>query len=105
MAIFTYLLIGLYAVLTGLAGIIQWKEAGFRLPVFSFVIVSISIVGILFIPNKDWLFRLLIFTFVLYHVLAVIEGLFSNGRLKISHHFIRFVFHCIMILLVYKFIK
>ena len=105
MVIFTYLLIGLYASLTVIAAVYQWKEVGFRVPSFLFICVSIVIVMILFISNKDWMFSLLIAAFILFHFLAIAEGLLTNGRLKYSHHIIRFVFHCIMAVLVYKFIK
>ncbi|MEI4770989.1 hypothetical protein WAX74_15305 [Psychrobacillus sp. FJAT-51614] len=105
MVIIIYILIGLYAVLTGMAGMKQWKEVGFRVQTFLFIIVSISILVILFIPNKDWMFILLIIAFVLFHILAVAEGMLTNRRLTYSHHIIRFTFHCIIVLLVYKFIK
>ena len=104
MAYITYGLIGLYAGLTGIAGLNQWKEEGFRWRLFFFVIVSISIIVILFMPNKVWMFGLLILTFVALHILAVAEGLFKFGRLNYRHHFIRFIFHCIIMLIVYKFI-
>ena len=105
MVIILYLLIGLYAVLTGMAGVMQWKEAGFRVRALLFIIVSIGIVVILCIPNKDWLFILLIIAFILLNILAIAEGMLTNGRLKYSHHIFRFIFHCIIALLVYKFIK
>ena len=105
MGVITYGLIGLYALLTGMAGVEQWKEEGFRVRSILFVIVSIGIIGSLLLPNKDWMLIFLIVAFLLYHVLAVVEGLLTNGRIKYSHHAIRFVFHSIMIVLVYQFIK
>ena len=105
MVIFIYLLIGLYAVLTGLAGVMQWKEKKYLGQSFLFVAVSIGILLTLFIPNKEWMFILLILAFVLLHILAAAEGLRKNGKLTYSHHIIRFIFHCMLVLLVYKFIK
>lgn len=104
MVIITNILIGLYAVLIGVAGIKKWQEVGFEVRTFMFVIVSISMFLILCIPNKDWLFILLLIAFILLHILAVTEGRLSNGRITFSHHIIRFIFHCIIALMVYKFI-
>ena len=104
MAFITYGLIGLYAGLTGMAGLKQWKEKGLRFLSLLFVIVSIGILVILAIPNKEWLFSSLIIAFVLLHILAVATGLLKFGRLNYHHHIIRFIFHCIIMLIVYKFI-
>lgn len=104
MVIITNILIGLYAVLIGVAGIKKWQEVGFEVRTFMFVIVSISMLLILCIPNKVWLFILLLIAFILLHILAVTEGRLSNGRITFSHHIIRFIFHCIIALMVYKFI-
>lgn len=104
MVIITNILIGLYAVLIGVAGIKKWQEVGFEVRTLMFVIVSISMLLILCIPNKDWLFILLLIAFILLHILAVTEGRLSNGRITFSHHIIRFIFHCIIALMVYKFI-
>lgn len=104
MVIITYILIVLYAVLTGVAGVSQLKEVGFRARLFLFIAVSIAIIAILFIPNKDWMLVLLVVTFTMYHILAIAEGLLSKRRVKYSHHIIRFIFHCIMVLMVYHFI-
>jgi len=104
MVILTTILIVLYAVLIGVAGIKKWKEVGFEVRTFIFVIISISILLILCIPSKGWLFILLIIAFILLHILAVIEGRLTNGRITFSHHIIRFIFHCIIALMVYKFI-
>ena len=105
MAIVIYLLIGLYAFLMGLAGIKQWKDVGYHVRTLLFVIVSTGIILILFIPNKYLLFLLLIFSFVLLHILTIINGLVTNGRVNYSHHIIRFIFHCIILLMVYKFLE
>ena len=105
MVIFTYILIGLYASLTAIAGVKQWNEVGFQLRYLLFVIVSIGILFIIFISNKVWMFRLLIVAFILLHLLAISEGVLANGRLKYSHHIVRFLFHCVITGLVYKFIK
>ncbi|MGN7479377.1 hypothetical protein ACTHOQ_16170 [Solibacillus silvestris] len=105
MVFIIYLLIGLYAVLTGIAGVNQWKEEGLRLRTVMFVIVSIGIFIILVLPNKDWMLSLLIIAFVLLHILAIAEGLQKFGRLNYRHHIIRCIFHCIIVLLVYIFIK
>ena len=105
MASVTYILIGLYAFLMAIAGIKQWKEVGYHVRALLFVIVSIGIILILFISNKDLLFLLLILSFVLLHILTVFQGIVTNGRITYSHHISRFIFHSIMILMVYKFIK
>ena len=104
MSIITYVLVGMYAVLTGLIGMVQWKENGFQIRIFLFVIVSLVMLLTLFIPNKDWTFILLIATFSLFHILAVAEGLKTKGQLTYSHHIIRFIFHCFLVFLVYKYI-
>lgn len=105
MAIMTYILIGLYALLTGIAGVNQWKEVGYNVRALLFVIVSVGIIVILCMPNKDLLFILLIIAFVLVHLLAIFQGILKNGQLTYSHHIIRFIFHCIIIFMVYNFIK
>ena len=105
MELFIYGLIGLYALLTGIAGFQQWKERGYQARALLFIVVSIAIVITLFIPSKDVLFLLLILEFVLLHVLAVAEGLLTNATLRYSHHITRFIFHCILLLMVYKFMK
>ena len=103
MSIITYVLIGMYAVLTGLVGMIQWRENGFQIRIFLFVVVSLVMLLTLFIPNKDWTFILLIFALSLLHILAVVEGLRTKGQLTYSHHIIRFIFHCLLVLMVYKY--
>lgn len=105
MGIFTNGLIGIYALLTGLAGIVHWKENGYQVHSLLFIVVSSGMIGMLLIPNKDWMLILLFLAFVLLHILAVAQGLRSNGQLRYIHHFVRFIFHCILILLVSKFIK
>ena len=105
MVILTYIFIGLYASLTGIAGIKQWKEVGYHTRAFLFVITSICIILILFIQNKDLLFILLIVAFVVLHMLTIIQGVVTNGRINFSHHIIRFIFHSIIILMVYLFIR
>lgn len=100
-----YVLIGLYAVLTGMAGFMQWKGNKYQVQSFLFVNISIGILVTIFILNKDWMFILLILAFVLLHILTIAEGLMANGQLRYSHHIFRFTFHCILILLVYNFIK
>ncbi|MFJ8519880.1 hypothetical protein [Lysinibacillus xylanilyticus] len=102
MDIITYALIGLYALLTGIAGLHQWKENGYQIRTFLFVVLSISILGTIFLPNKALVLMLLIIEFVLLHVLAVAEGLLTNKQLRYSHHMVRFIFHCILLLMVYK---
>lgn len=99
-----YVLIGVYALLTGIAGLHQWKENGFQIRTFLFVVISISILVTIFLPNKALVLMLLIFEFVLLHVLTVVEGLLTNKQLRYSHHIVRFIVHCILLLLVYKFI-
>ncbi|QDQ02187.1 hypothetical protein FOH38_17795 [Lysinibacillus fusiformis] len=105
MVIIVYVLIGLYAFLTGIAGMMQWKAGGFQVRAFLFVVVSIGMFAILFIPNKDWTFIWLVLAFVLLQIVAVAEGMLTNGRLTYSHHIIRLIFHCIIALLVYIYIK
>ncbi|TQR29298.1 hypothetical protein C7Y47_18295 [Lysinibacillus sphaericus] len=104
MDIIVYVLIGVYVLLTGIAGLHQWKENGFQIRAFLFVVISISILVTIFLPNKALVLMLLILEFVLLHVLTVAEGLLTNKQLRYSHHIIRFIFHCILLLLVYKFI-
>ncbi|MEY9971617.1 hypothetical protein ABH966_001990 [Lysinibacillus sp. RC46] len=104
MDIIVYVLIGVYALLTGIAGLYQWKEHGYQIRTFLFVLLSIGILVTIFIPNKALVLVLLILEFVLLHVFAVAEGLLTNKQLRYSHHIVRFIFHCILLLLVYKFI-
>lgn len=105
MASVTYILSGLYAFLMAVAGIKQWKEEGYHIRALLFIIVSTGIILTLFIPNKDLLFLLLIISFVFLHILTIIQGIVTNGRIKYSHHISRFILHSIIILMVYKFIK
>ncbi|MGE8035842.1 hypothetical protein B1B04_21470 [Lysinibacillus sp. KCTC 33748] len=104
MAIITYVLIGLYALLTGIAGLQQWRENGYQIRTFLFIVLFICILVTIFLPNKALVLMLLILEFVLIHVLAVAEGLVTNKQLRYSHHVVRFIFHCILLLMVYKFI-
>ncbi|MBD8038573.1 MULTISPECIES: hypothetical protein [Solibacillus] len=99
MAVVT-MLIGLYAFLTGIAGIKQCRTEGFQVRSFMFVLVSIGIIVSLFIPNKEWQFLLLLVAFILLHLLAIAQGIATNGRINYRHHIIRFIFHCIIILMV-----
>ena len=105
MALVTYLLIGLYALLTAVAGIKQCRALGFRGRGLMFVIVSLGIIVTLFIRDKDLQFLLIILAFILLHLLAIAQGIATNGRINYRHHIIRFIFHCIIILMVYKFMK
>lgn len=105
MVIFTYSLIGIYASLTAIAGVKKWNEEGFRWRYLLFFIVSIGVFLIQFIPNKDWTFPLLIVAFILLHILAITEGIRKNGQLNYNHHIIRFLFHCIIVVMVYKYIN
>ncbi|MFF2178708.1 hypothetical protein ACFVT8_19945 [Lysinibacillus sp. NPDC058147] len=104
MDIIAYVLIGVYALLTGIACLHQWKENGFQLRTFLFVVLSVGMLVTIFLPNKTLVLMILILEFVLLHVLAIAEGLLTNNQLRYSHHIVRFIFHCILLLLVYKFI-
>lgn len=104
MDIIAYVLIGVYALLTGIAGLHQWKENGYQLRTFLFVVLSIGMLVTIFLPNKTLVLMLLILEFVLLHVLAIAEGLLTNKQLRYSHHIVRFLFHCILLLVAYKFI-
>ncbi|WP_409368905.1 hypothetical protein [Lysinibacillus sp. 38-6] len=104
-AIITNVLIGGYALLIGLASVLQWKEKGYQLRTFIFIILSLSMLLTLWIPDREWLLLFLIVEFILLHVVAVAEGLYTNKQLTYSHHIIRFVFHCILLLMVSKFTK
>ncbi|MFC9540615.1 hypothetical protein ACFTQ7_12105 [Lysinibacillus sp. NPDC056959] len=100
MAIITYVLIGLYALLTGIASLQQWREKGYQVRTFLFMVLSICILVTIFLPNKALVLMLLILEFVLLHVLAVAEGLVTKKQLRYSHHIVRFIFHCILLLMV-----
>lgn len=101
----TYVLIGLYATLTGSAGVIQWKETGFQVRSFLFVLVSTGMLVTLFLPNKNMMFALLIMVFLVFHILAIMEGLKKKGRLTYSHHLVRFLVHLLFVALVFKYIN
>jgi len=105
MIMITYGLIEAYAILTGLAALMQWKEKGYQLRTLFFVLLSTSILLTIWIPYKEWILKILIFEFMMFHLLAIIEGQLTNNKLRYSHHIIRFIFHCILLLLVSKFIK
>ena len=105
MNIIVYVLVGAYALLTGVAGVQQWKEKGFHVRTCLFVLVSISILVTICLPNKELVFILLIAEFVLLHLLAMAEGVFTNGKMNYRHHIIRFLFHCLVLGMVYKFLK
>lgn len=104
MAISIYVLIGLYAILTGVAGIYQLKERKPQIRSLLFVFVSISIFVILLIPNKTSMLIMLVIAFIGMHLLSMAEGLLTKGKLTYSHHIFRFIFHVILVLLVYNFI-
>jgi hypothetical protein len=100
----TYGLIGAYALLTGVAGIVQWKDKGFQVRTLLFIISAISIVAALWIPNKTTMLMMLLLFFVLLHVLAIAEGLLTNGKIRYGHHLFRLVFHLTLFFLVFQFI-
>ncbi len=104
MIIIIYVLIGLYAILIGMAGVSQLKENDFRVRSIFFVVLPISMLLILFVPNKSSMFIMLIVAFIIMHLLSIAEGILTNGKLIYSHHIIRFIFHVILVLLVYNFI-
>ncbi|MFJ7667166.1 hypothetical protein ACIQXI_08655 [Lysinibacillus sp. NPDC097195] len=105
MAMVTYVLIGGYALLIGLASLLQWKEKGYQLRTMLFIILSLSMFLTIQLPYKEWLLNLLIVEFILLHVVTVAEGLYTKKQLTYSHHIIRFVFHCILLIMVSKFTK
>ncbi len=104
MAFFTYGLIGGYAVLIAIAGVVQWKDTNYRILSGLFVLLSLSMAVTIIIPDNGWLFAGLILELLLLSVLAVAEGFLTKGRLAYSHHMVRFIFHGILILLLYNFI-
>lgn len=103
--VITYILIGIYALLTGIAGLQQWKGNKYQVRPFLFVVLSIVILVTLFIPSKAAVLVMLIISFFLLHMLAVAEGMLTNNRIRYSHHIIRFILHCILLLMAYKFIR
>lgn len=103
MEFITLLFILLYAALTGIAGIVQWREKGFQVRTSLFILVSIVMFSALWIPIDAVMVTLLIITFVFLHVLAILEGLQTNGKLRISHHLIRFGVHVVLVILVIQF--
>ncbi|GAA0594394.1 hypothetical protein GCM10009001_08110 [Virgibacillus siamensis] len=105
MAIVTYVLIGLYAGLTGLAGVIQWKEKDYKVRSLLFVITAVSLLAVLWIPDVNTMLFLLVTVFIILHILAVTEGLKRNGVLHYRHHAIRLAFHIGLIFLVFKYIN
>lgn len=104
LAIIIYVLIGLYAILTGTAGMLQWKEIGFQVRSLLFVVMSISMLILLFISNKNSMFIMLIVVFIIIHLLSLAEGMLTKKQLTYSHHIFRFTFHVILLMLVYNFI-
>ncbi|MDE1549828.1 hypothetical protein [Jeotgalibaca caeni] len=104
MVISIYVLIGFYAVLTGLAGVSQWKESKNQVRPVLFVLITISMLVILLIPDKRNMLLLLIVTFVMLHILSMAEGIRTKGKLTYSHHLFRFLFHALLLVLVYKFL-
>jgi len=105
MIIITYVLIEAYALLIGLAALLQWKEKGYQMRTLFFVLLSTSILLTIWIPYKEWIIKLLILEFLTLHLLALLEGQLTNNKFRYSHHIIRFIFHCIILLLVSKFLK
>ncbi|MFD2638891.1 hypothetical protein [Piscibacillus salipiscarius] len=104
MVIVIYVLISLYAILTGMAGIIQLKENEVQFRSVFFVVVSISMLINLFTPNKNSMIIMLIVLFIIMHILSITEGILTKRKLTYSHHIIRFIFHVILVLLVYNYI-
>ncbi|MEK4487396.1 hypothetical protein MHH81_17870 [Psychrobacillus sp. FSL H8-0484] len=51
MVMVTYVLIGLYAILTGAAGVIQWKETRVQVRSFLFGLVSTGMLVTLFLSG------------------------------------------------------
>lgn len=100
----TFGLISLYALLTGLAGIAQGYKKGFQLRTNLFIMISICLLGLWWIPSNRIMLGILILAFIALHILAVLEGLFLNGKIRYSHHIVRFVFHIFIVILVIEFI-
>ncbi|QFG00486.1 hypothetical protein PB01_17685 [Psychrobacillus glaciei] len=105
MTVITYVLISLYAILTGVAGIVQWKETGFQIRSLLFVIVAMGMLVTLFLLNKNMMFVSLIVLFIVLHILAIAEGMLKNGKLTYSHHIIRLNFHLVLLVFVFILIK
>lgn len=99
-----YGLIGLYAVLTGVAGIFQLIERKSPVRSVLFVLVAISMLVSLLVPNKSNMLILLIVAFIILHLLSIAEGLATKGKLTYRHHILRFLFHAVLVMLVYNFI-
>ncbi|GKV57751.1 hypothetical protein NCCP2222_36980 [Sporosarcina sp. NCCP-2222] len=104
MAIAVYGIIGLYAVLMCTAGVQKWKEQGFQLRAVFFIAVSLGILATLFISSKEVVLWMLLVEFGLLHILALAEGK-GNGRIRYSHHLFRLFFHCVLLFMVYQFVK
>ncbi|MBC5638471.1 hypothetical protein H8S33_16975 [Ornithinibacillus sp. BX22] len=102
MVIITYSLAGLYAVLTGVGAIAQWKEKGFQIQRCLFLLVSISMLFIMWIPNKTNVVISFVLAFVFLHVLAIIEGMKTQGRINWRHHMTRFAFHTLLTFLLIR---
>jgi hypothetical protein len=100
----TFGLISLYALLTGLAGIAQCCKKGLQVRTILFIMMSMCLLAIWWIPNNMIMLGILILVFIALHILAVLEGLKSNGKLQYSHHIVRFVFHLFIVFLVLEFI-
>lgn len=105
MAIVTYGLIAVYAILTSLAGIVELGNSGFKLKTSLFIIIGAVMLISLFILNNGMLFILLIVCFIALHILAIWMGIDLNGKITYSHHIVRFVIHLIFLFLFYKFIN
>ncbi|QTD40118.1 hypothetical protein [Sporosarcina sp. Te-1] len=104
MEIVVYGLIGLYALLTCVAGVQKWRGEGFQMRAALFIAVSVGMLATLCMPGKGVVLSLLVLEFALLHVLALAEGA-GNGRIRAGHHFVRLFFHCLLLFLVYQYIK
>jgi hypothetical protein len=94
-----YTLIIAYGLLTILASISQIKIKKMHVLPFVFAILSVIMLSSLLISNITLMIAILVLVFIGMHVTALVQGVVVNRKIHYRHHFIRLVFHSIIILI------
>jgi len=92
----------MYGVLTSISGVLQLKEKQipFLSAVSMFIFGALIVLTALLIMVHSIMFTLLLFSLLVIHIVALINGFYLFGRINISHHFFRLVISLFIIVLI-----
>lgn len=93
-------LVVLYGIVTTIAGVINRPNIGVVASIL-FSVTGLGMAGGTIFLKNDALLILLIFCFIILHILAIWVGIMKNGALTLSHHIVRLFFHMAVLFVVY----